>query len=85
MKITLQCFGAFRPFGENITLSLPEKAVVSDIRAALLLRIQEKDKGFNKGGLIDSSRFATQTEILPENTSLSDGMCIAIIPPVSGG
>lgn len=85
MKITLQCFGAFRPFGENITLSLPEKAVVSDIRAALLLRIKEKDNSFNKVGLIDSSRFATETDILPENTSLSDGMRIAIIPPVSGG
>lgn len=85
IKIILQCFGAFRPFGENITLSLPENAIVSDIRAALLLQIREKDAGFKKVGLIDSSRFATETEILAENTSLNDGMCIAIIPPVSGG
>lgn len=85
MNITIQCFGAFRPFGEQISLQIPKGNTVSDMRAALLDRLKQIDASFNKPGLLDSSRFATETEILQESTPLKDGMSIAVIPPVSGG
>ena len=79
MEIKLQLFGAFRPFGEELILSLPDGAVVSDIRASLASAIEANQ------GLIDSSRFATETEVLSDDATLEDGAVIAIIPPVAGG
>ena len=85
MQITIQCFGVFRPFGEQINLAVTEGTTISDMRKALLDKLRQVDPTFNMPGLVESSRFATETEILPESTSLKDGMNIAIIPPVSGG
>ncbi len=85
MNIIVQCFGAFRPFGQQISLLVPEDATVSSIRRVLAEELKKIDHSFNKMELINSSRFATETEILPESTPLKDGMNIAIIPPVSGG
>jgi len=79
MKITLQLFGAFRQFGDFLELNLPEKGRVSDVRSALGLKVEARD------GLISSSRFATETEVLNEDALLQDGAVLAIIPPVSGG
>ncbi len=85
MEITLQLFGAFRPLGESIKLTLPEGAVVSDIRNVLPDAVNRLDHSVNKSELVNSSRFATETAILPESASLHDGMMVAIIPPVAGG
>lgn len=79
MQITLELFGAFRPFGEKLELSLPDHGTVADIPAALQAEINAQP------GLIQSSRFATETEILPQHAALKDGMTLAILPPVSGG
>ena len=79
MEITLQLFGSYRPYGEHLTLSLPSGAVVADIRLALLQVIQSEP------ALIQSSRFATETEVLADDAPLQDGITLAIIPPVSGG
>ena len=81
MKITLQLFGAFKEFGENLELILADNAMVSDIRMALNQKLSEH----NKDSLITSFRFATETEILSEDTALKDGATITIIPPVAGG
>lgn len=85
MEITLQLFGAFRSFGESLKLTLPANAVISGIREVLTKKLIEVEASPNKIMLIDISRFATETEILSEETSLQDGMVITIIPPVSGG
>ncbi len=85
MEITIQCFGAFRPFGEQIILSVAEGTSLCAMRKVLLDKLKQIDDSFDKPGLLDSSRFATETEILQESTPLQDGMRIAIIPPVSGG
>ena len=85
MNITIQCFGAFRPFGEQISLTVTEGTSISGMRTLLLDKLKQIDASFDKPGLLESSRFATETEILPESTPLQDGMSIAIIPPVSGG
>lgn len=79
MKVTLQLFGPFRPFGEQLELTLPEGAAVQDLRPPLMERLPQMES------VIRSSRFATETEVLPENAPLADGALLAIIPPVSGG
>ena len=85
MKITLLLFGAFRSFGEQFMLSLPENAIVSDMREELLKEIMQLDSNFKKKELIESSRFATETEVLRDDQPLQNEAVIAIIPPVAGG
>ncbi len=85
MKVTVQLFGAFRPFGDALDVQLPEKAVVADIRGTLVDRLQAMDAKIMVKGLVESSRFATDTEILAESRALETGMVVAIIPPVAGG
>ena len=79
MQITIQLFGAFRPYGEQLELTLPDGATVADIRSAILAKIDTPQ------ALLDSSRFATETEVLADNSPLKDGETYAIIPPVAGG
>lgn len=85
MQITLQTFGAFRQFGQNIPLELSDDAKVADLRAPLTLALAEFSANFDIAGLVESSRFATETEILEENAILQNGTLITILPPVSGG
>ncbi|MBL1418973.1 MAG: MoaD/ThiS family protein [Alphaproteobacteria bacterium] len=85
MQITLQTFGAFRQFGQNIALELSADAKVADIRAPLIAALAEFSASFDIAGLVDSSRFATETEILAEDVVLKSGSLITILPPVSGG
>jgi molybdopterin converting factor small subunit len=85
MEVTLQLFGAFRTFGNQLKLSLKKNSTVSDIRKALLDQAPSSDMSFDKKALIEQSRFATETEVLSEATPLEPSMVITIIPPVSGG
>lgn len=85
MKIVIQTFGAFRQFGRTINIELGEGAMVSDIRLPLSQVLTGKEVGFDVAGLIESSRFATETIILEEDAILTVGELITILPPVSGG
>ncbi len=85
MQITLLLFGTFRSFGEQLKLSLPKNASVSDIREELLKKIMQLDSSFKNKKLIESSRFATETEVLGDDQPLQNEAMIAIIPPVAGG
>jgi len=83
MKITLQLFGAYRVFGENLYFDLDDGAKVFDIRNEITKQLKD-NKAFNEA-LLKSSRFANEKEILDEGHPLNDGDKIAIIPPVAGG
>lgn len=85
MQITIQTFGAFRQFGRKIPLQLAENAKVGDLRAPLVSALAEFTASFDIAGLVESSRFATETEILEEDTILLADSLITILPPVSGG
>ena len=85
MQITLQTFGAFRQFGQDLKLELADNAIVADIRRPLVQALAEFSANFDIPGLVESSRFATETEILEEDAHLSDASIITILPPVSGG
>lgn len=85
MNITIQTFGAFRQFGRNIIIELNDGACVSDIRQPLNLALKDNVAKFDIAGLIESSRFATEIEILSEDAIIAAGSVITILPPVSGG
>ena len=79
MNITIEFFGAFREYGDNLTISLPNNATIQDIRPLI------KGKINAPANLLEASRFATATAILPEDYALTNGDIITIIPPVAGG
>lgn len=85
MQITIQTFGAFRQFGREILLNVGDDALVADLRTPLVAALSNQQASFDIEGLIDSSRFATEVEILEENAALKAGSLITILPPVSGG
>lgn len=85
MQITIQTFGAFRQFGRKIPLELANEASVADIRAVLTQAIGSQEASFDIAGLIESSKFATDSAILEEDAPLQAGVLITILPPVSGG
>lgn len=85
MQITIQTFGAFRQFGRHIKLELNEPAIVGDLRAPLITALADFTANFDIAGLVESSRFATETQVLEENTALTADSLITILPPVSGG
>ncbi len=78
--VIIQMFGAFRPMGTDIRLSLPVGATVVDVRKAF----SDKIPG-DLHDLLAVSRFADERAILAENAVLPDGAKLAILPPVSGG
>ena len=80
MKVTVQLFGAFRPFGERITIDLLDGADVSHLRAAFCAALPP-----DVHALIALSRFADERAVLAENTPLDADSILAILPPVSGG
>ena len=82
MNIELRMFGAFRALGEQISLSLPEKATVADMSAQLETRIAEYPTLL---GLLPVTKFSTETEILTATSPLQIGETYAVLPPVSGG
>ncbi|WP_319495737.1 MoaD/ThiS family protein [uncultured Cohaesibacter sp.] len=85
MTITIRCFGAFRAFGEEMELTVARGTTVADLREPLLEAMRQADQTFAADVLLDSSRVATETELLTDAAPLVEGMRLAIIPPVSGG
>ncbi len=85
MNITIQCFGIFRLLGERIELAIKEGSTIADMRIVLSDRLDQSDATFADAALLASSHFATESDVLPDDARLKDGMCLAIIPPVSGG
>ncbi len=80
MKVTVQLFGAFRPFGERITIELSDGADVSHVRAAFTAALPSEVHE-----LIALSRFADARTVLAEDAPLDADSILAILPPVSGG
>ncbi len=85
MHITLKLFGAFRNYGNEIILSLPEKSTVADVRQVLSNILKGKKTNLNVAELIAHSRFSTDTALLEENTLVRENTSLALLPPVSGG
>ena len=85
MKITVQLFGAFRPFGDKLEFNLNEGDTISTLRNAMQKDLQNRNPDFAKRNILAMSRFSDETTVLAENTALQDQQVLAILPPVSGG
>jgi len=81
MEIKLQLFGAFRKYGSEIILEIPDGGLVADLRTSL-----EKSLGESSSRLIKISRFATDKTMLDDDSEITSNISVlAILPPVSGG
>lgn len=77
MQVVLQLFGAFRDYGNELVLSVPDGASIANVRLATQEQLPDAS------ALIALSRFASDTALLEETASAP--ATLAIIPPVSGG
>lgn len=86
MRISIQLYGAFRQFQEAGTLDLdcPGAATINDVRVAMDAYGQSHWHGYSPG-LLRTSAFATETEILRTSNAIPADGRLAVIPPVSGG
>jgi molybdopterin synthase catalytic subunit len=79
--IQVHVFARFRDvFGKDvIAVELPERATVMELRKAVASRAAQIS------GLLARSQVAVNNEIAHDETVVSAGDEIALIPPVSGG
>ncbi|WP_163933558.1 MoaD/ThiS family protein [Paraferrimonas sp. SM1919] len=86
MIISVKLFGAFRPFGQQIDVTLnTDSPKVSDLRIAFKQALKQLPQGFDNDALLQSSRFADEQSVLAESAKLKSETVYAILPPVSGG
>ena len=87
MRVTVRLFGSFRKYGEGARLEveLARAATVSALRSALVAKLKTQHPGFSEDHLVGESAFATDSGLLEDGASLSDGATVAILPPVCGG
>jgi len=81
MKIKIRLFGAFRKYGNEIDIEIPDGSIVSDMKKLLVEAL-----GDDSRELVYSSRFATDKNMLDDDSEITKNLSeVAIVPPVSGG
>lgn len=87
IQIRLRLFGAFRKYheGGEISLDLPERSGLSELRSALAARLAESHPGFGEARLLEDSAFADESAILPPDVRFERDCSVAVLPPVCGG
>lgn len=86
MRVSIRLFGAFRQFQTDDILELdcPGAHTVADVRGTLDAYGLAHWPGFTSG-LLRTSAFATEEELLRAGSAIPADGRLAIIPPVSGG
>lgn len=86
MIVTVQLFGAFRQWQADapLTLAIPDDGRIADVRAALHAHAQAQWPGF-RGGLLQMSAFASDTQVLRDADPVPGDGHLAVLPPVNGG
>ena len=79
--ITVKLFAKLRDLAgaDAVTLALPDGATVADVRRALADRHPEL------AGLLARSAVAVDQDIAADETRVTPGAEVAVLPPVSGG
>ena len=85
MHIHMKLFGPFRTIGETIDLNVPSGSTADDLPAAMTDYIEALGDHAQLIQTLAVSRFATETSVLARGQTLTDGMQLAVIPPVAGG
>ncbi len=88
MLINVQLFGSARGLYHEpqIAVQMPNGASVNDLRQHLLKMFQTQNSASVKvTEILNSSVFATDSEILANETQLYNDVNLVIMPPVCGG
>jgi molybdopterin converting factor small subunit len=85
MKITVQLFGHFRKFGDQLQVELPDGSRMADLENRFMRIIEERDALFYRNNNLRASRFCDDKNILPRDHPVNDGQVFSVLPPVSGG
>ena len=81
MKVTVLLFGHYSDYfgGQPLDLDLPEGSTVQDVT----VKLAESDPRL--ADLKRYCRFAVNEEYAAQDTILSEGCTVAVLPPMSGG
>jgi len=85
IEINIQLFGSARSLYQSPTihLQMPVGTSLKNLREILS---QELGKNSSQGSeILNSSVFATESEILPESSEFFQNTTLALMPPVCGG
>lgn len=85
ITLTISLFGAFRPYGNAITLEVPHGTDVAEIKNRLKIALKQSRPEFDKETLVSESALADDRQVLTENATLTENTNLAILPPVCGG
>lgn len=80
ITLSIQLFGAFREYGDNVSVTLQTGAGIEDVKKALADKLGE-----NASTLIDDSALADEQHVLTGNAVFDKDARLAILPPVCGG
>lgn len=80
ISLTIKLFGAFRAYGESVTLQLPEGCTGAEVKSRLAEKLQMTDKS-----LLGDSALATEDEVIGDEVIFRQDSRLAILPPVCGG
>lgn len=85
MRVTVQLFGHFRKFGDQLQLELPDGSRIADLENTFMRAIETRDAAFYRHDNLRASRFCDDDNILPRDRPVNDGEHFSVLPPVSGG
>lgn len=80
ITITIQLFGAFRPYGESVDITVPAGADVAAVKTRLAEVL-----ALENNALVYDSALANDNEVLGQDTVFQTDTRLAILPPVCGG
>lgn len=84
MTILVRLFGAFREYGDSLTLSVPAGVTVREVRPLVVRELDKLRPGRSAAGLVGSAAVGSRSEILTEDGVVPTDE-IALLPPVCGG
>ncbi len=85
IEVKIKCFGAFRNLGSEITLNLASESNVGALRTLLSQFLKSQNPHGMEAGLVADSVFADETQILSDESRISENVTLNILPPVCGG
>ena len=80
IAITVKLFGAFRKYGETLTVKMPAGCTVQEIKSNISKKMDEND-----ALLVGDSAFAFEDEFVGLDLKFDKNITLAIMPPVCGG
>ena len=87
MIISVKLFGAFRNHcpQSTLTLDLVPNSTVAEVKIKLEKELSSKSPHSEVSVLLSRSVLADENRILDDQDRISEGMKLAILPPVCGG